>query len=84
MILRLIISKSIILQKNVAGVTVLILYMLSDAALYLYHVSRKYPWRYESYESDKIFISKNFKGAQFHKNVDGVTVLVLCILSDTS
>ena len=38
-ILTHIISKGIILQKNVAGVMVLILYTSSDAALYLYQVS---------------------------------------------
>ena len=36
MILKLIISKGIILPKNVAGVMVLILYMSSDTAFYLY------------------------------------------------
>ena len=76
--------RSIILQKHVAGVTVFILYKSSYAALYLYQVSWKYPWRYQSYRADKIFIRKNSKGYNFTKILDGVTVVVLCTLFDTS
>ena len=71
-ILKLIISKGIILQRKVAGVTVLILYTSSDAALYLYQ--------------DSLNILDGFKiskGHTFTKMVDEVTVLVLCTLSDT-
>ena len=39
MIVKLMISKGHCSAKNVAGVTVFILYMLSDAALYLHPVS---------------------------------------------
>ena len=37
-----------------------------------------------SYKADKIFIRNISKGHNFTKIVSGVTVLVLCILSDTS
>ena len=42
-ILKFIFQRGIILQKKVAGFMVLILFTLSDAALYLYLVSSKYP-----------------------------------------
>ena len=39
--------------------------------------------RYHSYRADTILIGKISKGHNSIKNVDGVTVLFLCILSDS-
>ena len=61
---------------------VLVLCTSSDDGLYLYKVSRKYSRRYGSYRADRISIAKNSKGHNSVKNVDGVTVFLLCTLSD--
>ena len=79
MILKLIISRGIILQK---GVTVPILYTLSDAA----YICTKF---HENILDginviEQIFIRNISKGHNFTKIVGGVSFLVLCTLSDTS
>ena len=67
---------------NVGGVTVLFLCTSSYGVLYLYKISRKYSRRYQSYRADRIFIRKISKRDKSVQNVGGVSVLILCILSD--
>ena len=51
-------------------------------ALYLYQVSRKYLKGFQSYSADMICIGKFTKGRNSVKSEGGVTVLVLCTLSN--
>ena len=67
--------------KNVGGVTVFNLCMLSGHALYFYQVLWNYLKRYQSYRADTISILKITKGNNYAKNVGGVTVLYLCTSS---
>ena len=67
--------------KNVGGVTVVNLCMLSHHALYFYQVLWNYLKRYQSYRADTISILKITKGNNSAKNVGGVTVLYLCTSS---
>ena len=67
--------------KNVGGVTVFNLCMLSGHALYFYQVLWNYLKRYQSYRADTISILKITKGNNSAKNVGGVTVLYLCTSS---
>ena len=72
--------------------TVVNLCMSSGYALYFYQVLRNYLKRYQSYRADTISILKITKGNNsilkitrgiiiYHKNVDGVTVVNLCMSS---
>ena len=67
--------------KNVGGVTVVDLCMLSGHALYFYQVLWNYLKRYQCYRADTISILKITKGNNSAKNVDGVIVLYLCTSS---
>ena len=67
--------------KNVGGVTVVNLCMLSGHALYSYQVLWNYLERYQSYRADTISIWKITKGNNSAKNVGGVTVVNLCMSS---
>ena len=67
--------------KNVGGVTVVELCMLSGHALYFYQVLWNYIKRYQSYRADTISIPKISKGNNSAKNVGGVTVVNLCTSS---
>ena len=67
--------------KNVGGVTVVDLCTSSGHALYFYQVLRNYFKRYQSYRADTISIRKITKGNNSAKNVGGVTVVDLCMLS---
>ena len=51
---------------------------LSDTALYLYHVLRKYLQQFISYRADMSSILKITKGNNFKINVGGVMILILC------
>ena len=64
--------------KNVGGVTVVNLCMLSGHALYFYQVLWNYLERYQSYRADTISILKITKGNNSTKNVGGVSLLYLC------
>ena len=75
------ISKGNKSAKNVGGVTVLYLCMLSGHALYFYQVLWNYLKRYQSYRADTISILKITKGNNYAKNVGGVTVVDLCTSS---
>ena len=55
---------------------------LSDDALYLYQVSRKYLKGFHCYWGNAINTLKFAKGHNSVKNVDGVMVLILSISSD--
>ena len=61
---------------------VLVLCTSTDDAWYLYHVSRKYLKGFQSYSADMICILNFTNGYDSVKTVGGVTVLILCILSD--
>ena len=61
---------------------VLVLCTSSDSDFYFYEVSLEYTGRYQSYRADTIFIAKISKGHNSIKNVGGVSVFVLCTLSD--
>ena len=74
-------QKGIIPQKNVGGVNVINLCMLSGHALYLCQVLLNYLERYQSYRADTISILKITKGNNSAKNVGGVTVVYLCTSS---
>ena len=67
--------------KNVGGVTVVNLCMLSGHALYFYQVLWNYLKQYQSYRADTISIPKISKGNNSAKNVGGVTVVDLCTSS---
>ena len=67
--------------KNVGGVTVVKLCMLSGHALYFYQVLWNNLKRYQSYRADTISIPKISKGNNSAKNVGGVTVVNLCTSS---
>ena len=67
--------------KNVDGVNVVNLCMMSGHALYLCQVSWNYLERYQSYRADTISIQKITKGNNSAKNVGGVTVVYLCTSS---
>ena len=67
--------------KNVGGVTVVYLCILSGHALYFYQVLRNYLKQYQSYRADTISILKITKGNYSAKNVGGVTVVNLCTSS---
>ena len=68
--------------KTVDGVIVLNLYTLSDDALYLYHVSRKYLTGFQSYWADAICVLKFAKRHISIKHVDGDMVLILSTMID--
>ena len=70
--------------KNVGGVTVVYLCTSYSHALYFYQVLWNYLERYQSYRADMISILKISKGNNSAKNVGGVTVINLCMLSDHS
>ena len=55
--------------------------MSSGHVLYLCQVSRNYLERYQRYRVDTISIRKITKGNNSAKNVGGVTVVNLCMLS---
>ena len=67
--------------KNVGGVTVVELCMLSGHALYFYQVLWNNLKRYQSYRADTISIPKISKGNNSAKNVGGVNVVNLCMSS---
>ena len=67
--------------KKVGGVTVVDLCTSSGRALYLCQLSWNYLERYQSYRADTISIWKITKGNNSAKNVGGVTVVNLCMLS---
>ena len=67
--------------KNVGGVNVVNLCMLSGHALYLCQVSWHYLEQYRSYKADTISIRKITKGNNSAKNVGGVTIVYLCTSS---
>ena len=67
--------------KNVGRVTVFNLCTSSGHALYFYQVLWNYLERYQSYTAHTIFILKITKGDIFTKNVDGATVVNLCMSS---
>ena len=67
--------------KNVGGVTVVELCMLSGHALYFYQVLWNYLKRYQSYRADTISIPKIPKGNNSAKNGGGVNVVNLCTSS---
>ena len=75
------ISKGNNSAKNVGGVTVVDLCMLSGHALYFYQVLWNYLKRYQSYRADMISILKITKGNNSAKNVGGETVVDLCTSS---
>ena len=60
----------------------LVLCTSSDDGFYVYKLSCKYSWQYESYRGDMILIAKISNGHNSVKNVGGVMVLFLCTLSD--
>ena len=64
--------------KNVGGVTVVKLCMLSGHALYFYQVLWNNLKRYQSYRADTISIPKISKGNNSAKNVGGVKIVNLC------
>ena len=66
--------------KNVGGVTLVYLCMSSGHAIFFYQVLC-YLKRYQSYRADMISILKITKGNNSAKNVSGVTVFNLCMLS---
>ena len=66
----------------VHGVTLLVLCISSDHGLHLYQVSRKYLDQFQSYGADTISILIYTKGYNSVKITNGVTVLILCRLSD--
>ena len=67
--------------KNAGGATVVNLCMSSDHALDFYQVLWNYLKQYQSYRADTISLLKITKGNNSAKNVDGVTVVDLCMLS---
>ena len=67
--------------KNVGGVTVVNLCMLSGHGYYFYQVSWNYLEWYQSYRADTISIRKITKGNNSTKNIDGVTIVYLCTSS---
>ena len=67
--------------KNVGGVTIVNLCMLSGHALYFYQILWNYLEWYQSYRADTISILKITKGNNSAKNVGGVTFVNLCTLS---
>ena len=75
------ISKGNNSAKNVGGVRVVDLCMLSGHALYFYQVLWNYLERYQSYRADTISIRKISKGNNSAKNVGGVRVVDLCTSS---
>ena len=62
---------------------VLNLCKLSDDALYLYQVSRKYLTGFQSYREDAVCILKLSKGHNSINMVSGVMALVLSTLPDS-
>ena len=72
MIFILKLSKGEIIPKNVGGVMVLNLCTLSDHALYLYQVSRKYLKEFLSYWADTISIILKF--SEGHNSVKNAEV----------
>ena len=75
------ISKGINSAKNVGGVAIVNLCILSGHALYFYQVLWHYLKRYQSYRVDTISIQKITKGNNSARNVGGVTVINLCTSS---
>ena len=69
-------------HKNVSRVMVLVICTSSDDVLYLSQVSQKYLKGFLSYLLDTISMLEFMKGALFHKNAGGVTILILCTSSD--
>ena len=68
--------------KNVGGVILVYLCILSGHALYFYQVLWHYFKRYQSYRADMISILKSTKGNNSVKNVGEVNVVNLCTSSD--
>ena len=62
---------------------VLNFFKLSDDALYLYQVSRKYLKGFQSYQEDAVCILKFSKLQNSVNSVGGVMVFVLSTLSDS-
>ena len=54
---------------------------MAGHALHLYQVSKIYLRQYQSYRADMISIRKITMGNNYAKNVDGVTIFKLCMLS---